>query len=209
MLQVNDQQTPKPPASHVRSHKHLPCQILKSGKACTLGAKCPFAHGEHERGLGLAALLQHDTPMRALTDGSLLKHAVPSPDSGDTASRQHSASSSLHGTLVGLMSSRLGPAVLIHVPYHDATCCMMAGVNVVWLAHLGQGLCKVVVQLPDRMVMDSQSEALDGCRVNQWKGGSWPRLSCQMLLCLLWDLSKVPWRISMEEQLMTVVCWTA
>ena len=102
-MQADDQQQAKAQVPAEQSRKHLPCQILKSGKACTLGAKCPFAHGEHERHLALEALqLCSDLP------GTLI--GAPSPQrarfaveaAAEPAHHPRSISSSSPDTLVSL-----------------------------------------------------------------------------------------------------------
>ena len=174
-----------------------------------MGAKCPFAHGEHERRLALAAMHQLDSPAGASMDRTSLKHAAPSTDSVETAVRQHSASSSLPGTPVGLMSVRLGSVVLTHFPHHDATCCMMVVLNLIqaWPAHLGQAWANFWSSCLTGLVVDSQSKALYGHRVGQRKGV----VSAQAVMpdVAALDVSKGPWRIFIEEQLMAAVCSAA
>ncbi|KAK9853078.1 hypothetical protein WJX84_005165 [Apatococcus fuscideae] len=81
-----------------QSRKHLPCQVLKAGKACTQGAKCPFAHGEHERRLAVEAMHQPaGSQPAASADATLLQH--PDLDTVEAAAGQHSTGSSSPGTM--------------------------------------------------------------------------------------------------------------
>ncbi len=65
-------------AAHSQSQKHLPCRILKMGKACTLGVKCPFAHGEHERRMAIEAMQrQEEQPQAASSSTSSLDMLHP------------------------------------------------------------------------------------------------------------------------------------
>ena len=103
VLQVDNQQQAKAQVPAEQSRKHVPCQILKSGKACTLGAKCPFAHGEHERRLALEALQVRSDQPEPPVDAPSLQQARSDVNAAEIANRARSNGSSSPDTLVSLM----------------------------------------------------------------------------------------------------------
>lgn len=94
MLQADEQQQAKVQVPAEQSRKHLPCQILKSGKACTLGARCPFAHGEHERRLALEALQERNGQPEPSDDAPVMQQDRSKAAPAEPADRPQSNGSS-------------------------------------------------------------------------------------------------------------------